>query len=278
MSVCAHTLVKNEAVYLWYAATSVLPFVDKMLLWDTGSTDETFEIIKEIKKAYKNKVEINTIGNVDIVQFSKVRNEMLKNTKEDWVLIVDGDEVWWDNEIRLITDTMKRSKYETIVSTYTNVIGDIYHYQDESAHHYSIDNIRGALNVRAFRTDIPGLHVDKPHGSQGYYDASGTLIQERERSGRLFIKSKAYLHFTHMNRAGKVSHEHSVPKRRQKYKHELGIPFPYDFYYPETFFRPRPIAVQSVWQKRTIGYVIKSWLLNYPRKIRRKYGNIPEAY
>lgn len=279
MKICAHTLVKNEARYLWYAAQSVLPYVDKMLLWDTGSTDNTPKVINEIKKSAPDKVEVKLLKSVSIVEFTDMRNKMLQKTDEDWILIVDGDEVWWDEGIRMTTDEMRNGKnLETIINTYENVIGDIYHYQDESAHHYKIDDHVGALNVRAIRRNIPGLHVSKPHGSQGYYDNKETLIQEREKSKRIFINTKAYLHFTHMNRAGTFSDENNVPKRKQKFKHELGIPFPSDFFYPEVFFRPRPEIVPSVWVKRNLSYELKSSLLKYPKYIHRKYFKIPEAY
>lgn len=50
--ITVHTLVKNEERYLWFAVTSVIDYVDKMLLWDTGSTDRTIQLIKELKKRY----------------------------------------------------------------------------------------------------------------------------------------------------------------------------------------------------------------------------------
>ena len=42
------SLVKNEERFLWYAINSILPFVDKIMIWDTGSTDKTVEILKLI--------------------------------------------------------------------------------------------------------------------------------------------------------------------------------------------------------------------------------------
>ena len=106
MKICAHTLVKNEERYVWYAAMSVLPFVDKMILTDTGSTDNTYSILKEIKKAYPSKVDLQKLGEVSITEFTEARNKMLSETKEDWILIVDGDEVWWDTSIKETTDLM----------------------------------------------------------------------------------------------------------------------------------------------------------------------------
>lgn len=49
-TIIAHTIIKNESRWLWYSATSVIDYVDKILLWDTGSTDGSLEIEKELKK------------------------------------------------------------------------------------------------------------------------------------------------------------------------------------------------------------------------------------
>ena len=51
-NIWVHTLVKNEEKYLWYAVMSVADFVDKVLLWDTGSSDKTVEIIKQIQNIF----------------------------------------------------------------------------------------------------------------------------------------------------------------------------------------------------------------------------------
>ncbi|KKR53922.1 MAG: Glycosyl transferase family 2 [Candidatus Woesebacteria bacterium GW2011_GWD2_40_19] len=58
MQVWAHTLVKNEEKWLWYSVTSVIDHVDKLLLWDTGSTDKSIEIEKELEKKYPGKIEL----------------------------------------------------------------------------------------------------------------------------------------------------------------------------------------------------------------------------
>ena len=45
----AHTLVKNEERFIWFSVMSVIVNVDKVLIWDTGSTDDTVKIIQKIK-------------------------------------------------------------------------------------------------------------------------------------------------------------------------------------------------------------------------------------
>jgi glycosyltransferase involved in cell wall biosynthesis len=47
--ITVHMVVKNEDQWIWYSIQSVLQYVDKILITDTGSTDHTVEIIKSIK-------------------------------------------------------------------------------------------------------------------------------------------------------------------------------------------------------------------------------------
>ena len=269
MKIWAHLLVCNEERYVWYAVMSVIDHVDKVLLWDTGSTDKTIRIIKEIKRLRKDKVELNLLGKVTPEEFTNVRQEMLNQTKSGWLIIVDGDEVWWDNAITKLTEIIRAhgDKMESVVSRYYNVVGDIFHYQEEAAGQYKIDGKVGHLTVRAINRKISGLCVLKPHGIQGFYDSSGNLIQQRGAKKRLHLDSVAYLHFTNMARS---SADELVPKRALKLKYELGHLFPLDFYYPEVFFRSRPKIVPNPWIKMDRRFFIKSLVLTIPRKIKRR--------
>ncbi|KKS20813.1 MAG: Glycosyl transferase family 2, partial [candidate division WWE3 bacterium GW2011_GWA1_41_8] len=94
--ITSHTLVKNEARFVWYSVMSVIEYVDHVLLWDTGSADGTVEILKRIKELYPAKVDLRLLGEIDIYSFAKIRQEMLDNTKTEWLLVNDGDEVWWE--------------------------------------------------------------------------------------------------------------------------------------------------------------------------------------
>ena len=49
-TIWGNTIVKNEDKYLYFAVESVIEFLDKLLIWDTGSSDNTIEIIKLLKK------------------------------------------------------------------------------------------------------------------------------------------------------------------------------------------------------------------------------------
>lgn len=272
MKIWAHTLVKNEERYLWYSVMSIINHVDKVLLWDTGSTDNSVKIIEEIKKRFPDKVDVNLHKNVTSDEFTLVRQEMLRKTKADWMIIVDGDEVWWDDAIARITNIIdKEGGYlETIVHRYFNLIGDIYHFQDEIAGRYKIDDVIGHLTFRAMNMKIPGIHFGKPHGQQGIFDESGKLLQFRLKEKRRFFDEKLYLHFTHLVRSKDRNEDLKVIKRKIKMKYEIGIQFPLDFYYPEVFFRDKPQFVDSVWKKMSPSYYAKSLVYTPLRYLKRR--------
>ncbi|MFC1710093.1 glycosyltransferase [Patescibacteria group bacterium] len=270
-TVWANNLVRNEERYLWYAVTSIIDYVDKVLIWDTGSSDNTPKIINLLKRKYKDKIEVNNYGEVTPDTFTKARQDMLENTKSDWLLVLDGDEVWWEDSIKKVVRTINTEgdKLESIVNRYTNLVGDIYHYQSPTAGRYKIDETVGNISIRAINLKIPGLHLEKPHGQIGYYDKKGKLIQDRDVGKRKHLDVE-YLHFTHLPRSINIDNDRSVPKREKKLKHELGLNFPSDFYYPEAFFYKRPSVIPSPWERMSKEFHTKSAVQTPLRAVKRK--------
>jgi len=81
-------IVKNEARCLGRCLRSVAPFVDEMVVADTGSTDDTVKIGRE-----SGAIMIHFPWPGD---FSAARNQALSKTTGDWVLVLDADE--WASE------------------------------------------------------------------------------------------------------------------------------------------------------------------------------------
>ncbi|MFA6541116.1 MAG: glycosyltransferase family 2 protein [Bacteroidota bacterium] len=77
-------IVKNEEQYLRECLDSAAPFVDEIVIVDTGSTDGTIEIAKE----FGAKIFSIPWNN----NFSDARNEALARCSSDWVLYLDADE------------------------------------------------------------------------------------------------------------------------------------------------------------------------------------------
>lgn len=271
-TIWGHTLVKNEERFLWFVVTSVIGYLDKLLLWDTGSSDKTLEIIELLIKKYPQKISFREFGEVDVNNFTLARQKMLGETKSDWFFILDGDEVWWEDSIKQVYQTIQEEGeiLSSIVNPYYNAVGDIFHYQDQSAGRYTIDGETGHLNIRAINfKKIPGLHFEKPHGQQGVYDQEGVLIQNRPKKYRKFLNAP-YMHFTNVIRSSSRAFDLKVPKRDIKLKYDLGIPFPQDFHYPEVFYKERPKVVPDPWQKRSPFFVLRGLAEKPIREIKRR--------
>jgi glycosyltransferase involved in cell wall biosynthesis len=269
-SIVVHALVKNEARWLWYSISSVIDYVDKILLWDTGSTDGTLEIIEELRKKYPNKIDYREYGEVTPETFTKARQEMLEETLSDWFIVVDADEIWWKESIKKVSDTIreKGDELESIVVPTVNLVGDIFHHQPESAGKYKIAGKVGHYNLRAINRIIPGLQALGPHGKMGWADGEGKMIQDRNPE-KIKLIDAAYLHATNLKRAS-GGKDTEVIKRKKKLKYEFGISFPKDFYYPESFFGDHPDFVESPWRVMDLPFKFRAFFETPLKAIKRK--------
>jgi glycosyltransferase involved in cell wall biosynthesis len=269
-TIWAHTLVKNEERWLWFAVSSVINFVDKILLWDTGSTDKTLDIIKELTKKYPEKINFCEYGEVSPETFAKARQEMLDETKSDWFILVDADEIWWKDSIRKVTDEIQKNgdKLESIVVPNILPVGDIFHRQEERAGKYKIASRTGHYNLRAIKRNIPGLRSEGVHGVWGYVDGDGEKIQNRD-SAKVGFTDAPYMHMTHLPRAG-VGKDVDVIKRKGKFIYEIGEVLPLDFYYPEALFEERPGFISSPWTTATTSFKCRAFFETPLRKIKRR--------
>jgi glycosyltransferase involved in cell wall biosynthesis len=266
MEVWAHTLVKNEAKWLWYSISSVINHVDKILLWDTGSTDGSLEIEKELEKQYPGKIILRQRKQETASDFTKVRQEMLDVTKSDWFLMLDGDEIWWEDSIRTVISEIQESgkNIESVVVPTVNLVGDIFHFQEKAAGKYKFGNRVGHYNLRAVRRNISGLHSQGVHGVWGWADDDGKMIQDRNTY--IFIDAP-YFHATNLRRSDSDS---DVIKRKNKLRFELGENFPSDFYYPEVFFKDRPGNIPSPWSTMSTSFKLRAFFETPLRKIKRR--------
>ncbi|QQS38599.1 glycosyltransferase family 2 protein [Candidatus Woesebacteria bacterium] len=271
-TISVHTLFKNEDRFLWYSVQSVIDYVDKLLLWDTGSTDDSVLIAKELKHRYPNKIDLKLVGEVNPEQFREVRADMLSATNTDWFMVVDADEVWWEKSIRDITDFIRQVRgltYESVFVPSINMVGDIFHYQDESAGNYQIAGKKGHLGLRGINRMIPGLSSTNPHGTWGWSDKDKKMIQDRSARKIKFIHAP-YMHMTFLQRSHGDKGDLLVPKRKKKLKYEMGIEVAKNYYYPESFFRERPSFVRSPWCIMKTSFKKRAVFETPLKKIKRK--------
>lgn len=265
-SIWVNTVVYNEENFIWFSIMSVVDYVDKVLVWDTGSTDNTVDIIKDIQKKKGDKIDFREVGKVDDLKFSLVRQKMLEASKCDWILILDGDEIWLDDSIKKVAETINKEgdNLDALVVPFYNLVGDVYHYQEEAAGNYQILDKKGHLTIRAINRNIPGLHIEKPYGNEGFYDGNGQEIHQRDKSRLLYLDA-SYLHATHLIRSSKGQRIHKV-------KYELGIKFPTDFKYPSAFYKPFPEIVRSPFIRPSGKEKIRMFIETPLRIIKRRLG------
>ena len=77
-------MVKNEEYFIEDAIKSALKVADEVVIVDTGSTDRTIEIIQRYPVKLRH-FEWND-------DFSAARNETIKHSTSDWILVLDADE------------------------------------------------------------------------------------------------------------------------------------------------------------------------------------------
>jgi len=261
MKIWAHTICFNEENFIWYAIKSAIDFVDKIIIYDTGSTDKTVEIIKLLKAEYPEKIIFEEKGKVDINKFSVLRQEMLDRSKCDWIMVLDADEVWPKESLYKALSFLNEDKtgVKLLVNPVYNLLGDIYHYQDINAARYKIQGRKGHFNVRFISTKIPGLHIQNPYGSEGYFDGDNISIQE---SQKLEFIDAPYFHATHLRRSSKK-------QNFNKFKYELGHHIP-KAALPEILFKEKPSNVSDQTKKRPVSYVLRASLETQLRKMKRK--------
>jgi glycosyltransferase involved in cell wall biosynthesis len=271
MKIWAHTLVKNEAKWLWYAVTSVVDYLDKILLWDTGSTDGTLEVIEDLCSRYGSKIDFREYGPVDAETYTVARKEMLEQTESDWFLMLDGDEIWFEDSIQKVISEVKTNgnKLESVIVPTINLVGDIFHYQEASAGKYKIAGKEGHLSLKAINMRIPGLQIIGPHGQMGWADGERKMIQDRDPKKIKYLDAP-FFHTTHLQRSGIKEKDAEVVKRKMKLKHEIGIEFPKDYMFPEAFFVPRPDFILSPWQVMSPEFKLRASIETPLRKVKRR--------
>lgn len=227
-------IVKNEDWWIWYAISSIIKYIPSLIIFDTGSQDNTVKIIKTFPKS---NIILEEKGLVNHKQMTQLRQEQLERTKTDWFMIVDGDEVWPESTINNLIKAVNladQSKIGVVVKMRV-CVGDVLHCQPESAGKYSIGNRKGHLNIRAYKK-LSNYHWINEYPNEAYANYSGKPIQEEK--DKLIFLDKYYWHLRHLKRSTLVNN----PKR----KFEVGKALKKEDL-PAVFFEKRPTIVPSPW-------------------------------
>ncbi len=261
--ITAHMMIKNEEQWIWFAIQSILPSVIKIFIYDTGSTDKTKQIIQSISSP---KIELKEKVVTDRGQLTQLRNQMVSETETDWFLLVDGDEIWPGPALTKMSSAIHNASVSTlgIVVRTRNCVGDIWHYQPESAGKYELLGRKGHLTIRAYRK-VDGFMWNGIYPNEAYCDAKGNKINELD--DKLKFVDVAYWHVTHLKR---TSNPDDVIDRTKKRKIEKGIKA-HDKELPEVFFEDRPHFVPSPWFEPSKFERTAAVVLTPLRELKRRF-------
>lgn len=107
-TICLNMIVKNESQVITRCLGSVKPIIDYWVIYDTGSTDGTQQIIKDFMKDIPGELHESPW-----VNFAHNRNEVLNSSKGkgDYLLFIDADEAWIYSDDFTLPELNKDSYY-----------------------------------------------------------------------------------------------------------------------------------------------------------------------
>lgn len=256
-------MVKNEDQWVRYSLLSILPYVDTVLVTDTGSSDHTVEAIQSIKspKIKLTQTRVNTASDV-----TRIREDQLKKTQTAWFWVVDGDEVYPEETAQEVISAINAGKYEGVTVRRYDLLGDIYHRQKESVGSYNMFGQTGHLVLRALNLKkLKGLHLSGDYPLEGYYDNKGTAIVGHDPALHYITNNYLY-HAMYLKRSSLGG---NLPMfNRGKYKIELGIPI-YSVT-PVVFDTPKKSWENDPKSHRSLLYTWLATLITPIKNIKRK--------
>jgi glycosyltransferase involved in cell wall biosynthesis len=263
MKLTVHCLVRDEDQWIWYALNSILPFADKILIYDTGSIDKTLEIIERIQSPKIILTKKIASSRQDLVTY---RQEQLANTSTEWFMLLDGDEIWPEVEIKKLLKAAEEAPKDIIAlfNRTKNCVGDVYHYLSDDSGHYTIAGITGHLNTRLMR-NVPGLKVEGEYPLEAYVMAEGPV---QNQSDKIRFVDCWYLHTSFLKRSSvqkiKTSGSlgrHKVPEPGLRLRDEL---------LPDVFFKNRPDDIPNPLYKRGWSYELVASVLSPIKTLKRR--------
>ncbi len=278
--ITAHVMVKNEDCYIWYAIMSTIDFVDKMIIFDTGSQDDTKKIIEyviNLKDEYKNKIIYQETPVNNRNDFTVWRQKQLDMTETEFFFTVDGDEIWWEDSLKEIRDIIEKDDDVKLIATRDYYCaGDIFHYRDKKRDKYGIKGVwnnteqppvflEEAANIRIYSKNIPGLHIGGPYGIEGAFDENNKDVQNNVY--KTVVQNGYYLHASYLQRSSMKLKDVKVYSRLRKMFTSYDYTFPKDFHFPEIMYKDKPDFIFDPF-KYKMGFERK--IINTLRRIGRK--------
>lgn len=264
--ITAHMVVKNDDRFVWYAISSVIPYVDKFIIYDTGSSDNTVPIIQSFNN---KKIIFAQKGEVNVKKMVDLRNEQIKKSETDWIWLVDGDEIYPDKVAKSISKIIsKQQNYLGVIVHRYDLLGDIYHCQNEKVGVYNQFGKIGHYVLRLInKNKIEGLQVKGEYPNEYYANKNGQSIKMLGRDKFAFVEERIF-HAMYLQRSTETNPQNIL--NRKKLKIESGIPIPKNEL-AEVFLKRRPAIVPDVTGKISTGYKLLADIVTPIKKLKRKF-------
>jgi glycosyltransferase involved in cell wall biosynthesis len=175
----------------------VIDHVDHVMVYDTGSTDGTVEIVSTFAATHPQKITVELVGECDKFRHTRIRQDMLERTKTTWFMILDGDEVWPNRTIMEATKVIGSDGiHDCILVPYYNCVGDIFHdYRRDSS--FKLPGRPGRLALRFIRMR-PGVRWVGEYDRDTLHDAEGRMVS---RPNNTVVLDNRFWHLTHLQRS-----------------------------------------------------------------------------
>lgn len=121
ISLC--TIVKNDGLLIRKMLDSVVGVVDEIVITDTGSTDNTLEVVREFQLEHPGLVKVVEFAWCN--DFSAARNFSLEQASGDWVIVLDADEFLDSEEKRGLRSFLETVSADGIFVTQRNYTGSM---------------------------------------------------------------------------------------------------------------------------------------------------------
>lgn len=251
-SITAHVMVKNEDRFIWFSIMSVIDYVDKMIIYDTGSEDDSVAVIRTLLGKYGDKIVFEEKGASDRNRLGALRQEMVEKTATDYFMVLDGDEIWWKDSIEELVRIANADEEPLLVAQhYTNCAKDIWHYRMPGRDAYPFLDRDAAATIRLYSMKIPGIHCGGHYGIEGFFDGDGNEVQ----CGKYEItwQKQKYFHVSYLQRSSHQGKDLKSFSRAKKLFMAYDYKFPADFRFPEVFYADRPAIVRSPFERPKEG-------------------------
>lgn len=199
MSITAHCLIRNEEVFVGYAIKSVINFVESVLVFDTGSTDRTADVVRDLQLLYPGKIIFEEKGDCDKKRHTELRQEMIERTRTEWFMILDGDEVWSERAIKEAKAAIDSGIFDGIKTRFYECVGDIYHQSRKESY------VTGRFVKNGDVSWLGNFNKDD------FYTKKG---MEFFKEKNIYLLQNKYWHLTHLLRSSKDNNDYSSGGRR----------------------------------------------------------------